>query len=224
MNDNENNNSPANIDPDCLMKSAKKLGLISCEFCMKLNNDSQMHCRCCGSKLHSRINQSINRCWALTVTAMLLLIPANILPIMTVNTFGYGQPDTIISGIMSLFQHGLYPIGVIVFLASIMVPILKIIGLVLLLLSLEGKINMGRRERTRIYRWVEFFGKWSMLDVFVVSFLVALVNIGEIANVYAGLGITAFCAAVILTIFAANSFDSRLIWDQLEKDNTIITE
>jgi paraquat-inducible protein A len=214
---NEMSKDASFIEPDNLMKSAKSSGLISCEFCMKLNQNTMTSCRCCGAKLHSRINQSINRCWAFTVSAMVLLIPANILPIMTVNSFGYGEPDTIISGIISLFQHGLYPIGVVVFLASIMVPILKIIGLVLLLLSLEGKINMGRRERTRIFRWVEFFGKWSMLDVFVVSFLVALVSIGEIANVYAGLGVTAFCATVILTIFAANSFDSRLIWDQLEK-------
>ncbi|MFT5452083.1 MAG: paraquat-inducible protein A [Enterobacterales bacterium] len=217
INSNEMNNDVSFIEPDSLMKSAKSSGLISCEFCMKVNQNTMTHCRCCGSKLHSRIKQSINRCWALTASAMVLLIPANILPIMTINTFGHGEPDTIISGIISLFEHGLYPIGVIVFLASIMVPILKIIGLVLLLLSLEGKIIMGRTERTRIFRWVEFFGKWSMLDVFVVSFLVALVSIGEIANVYAGIGVTAFCATVILTIFAANSFDSRLIWDQFEK-------
>jgi paraquat-inducible protein A len=135
------------------------------------------------------------------------------MPIMTIKAFGQGEPDTIMSGIISLFQHGLYPIGIIVFLASIMVPILKIIGLIALLISVQGKITIGYRLRTRIYRWVEFFGKWSMLDVFVVSFLVALVNIGDIATVDAGLGVAAFCAMVIITIFAANSFDTRLIWD-----------
>ncbi|PCJ49579.1 MAG: paraquat-inducible membrane protein A [Gammaproteobacteria bacterium] len=217
-------NSTSEQTSNDVIESAKRAGLISCEYCMKLNHDKLAICRCCGAKLHSRIHQSINRCWALTISAILLLIPANILPIMTVKTFGQGEPDTIISGIISLFQHGLYPIGVIVFLASIMVPILKIIGLVLLLLSLEGKITMGRNERTRVLRWVEFFGKWSMLDVFVVSFLVALVNIGDIANVNAGLGITAFCATVILTIFAANSFDSRLIWDQLHDERRITSE
>ena len=195
------------------MESAKQAGLICCKYCRMLNHDHQTSCRCCASELNSRIYQSVNRCWALTISAILLLIPANTMPIMTIKAFGQGEPDTIMSGIISLFQHGLYPIGIIVFLASIMVPIMKIIGLIALLLSVQGKITIGYRLRTRIYRWVEFFGKWSMLDVFVVSFLVALVNIGDIATVDAGLGVAAFCAMVIITIFAANSFDTRLIWD-----------
>lgn len=199
-----------------VMESAKEAGLIGCQYCSNVSRGLS-HCRCCGSKLYSRKVQSINRCWALTLAAILLLIPANILPIMTIKAFGRGEPDTIMSGIISLFQHGLYPIGVIVFLASVMVPILKIIGLIILLLSVGGKFDMGRRERTRMYRVVEFFGKWSMLDVFVVTFLVALVDLGDIATVDAGLGVAAFCAAVILTILAANSFDTRLIWD--ERDN-----
>ena len=198
-----------------LKESAKQAGLICCDYCMMLSPNHHDKCRCCNSKLHSRINQSINRCWALTISAIILLIPANTLPIMNIKTFGQGEPDTIMSGIISLFQHELYPIGVIVFLASIMVPLLKIIGLLLLLLSLEGKISMGHHERTNMFRLVEFFGKWSMLDVFVVSFLVALVDIGDIVRVEAGLGVTAFCTVVILTMFAANSFDTRLIWDEL---------
>ena len=198
------------------IESAKQAGLICCEYCLKVSPEDHSNCRCCGSKLHSRIKDSINRCWALTITAMVLLIPANFLPIMTISAFGQGEPDTIMSGILSLFQHGLYPIAIIVFMASIMVPILKIIGLILLLLSVQGYLRMGHRERTKMYRIVEFFGKWSMLDVFVVSFLVALVNLGEVANVHAGIGVTAFSAMVIITIFAANSFDTRLIWD--EKD------
>jgi len=207
-----------------LIESAKQAGLICCEYCRKVTTDKLTHCRCCGARLHSRIHQSVNRCWALTFSAILLLIPANTLPIMTIKAFGQGEPDTILSGIISLFQHGLYPIGVIVFLASIMVPILKIIGLVILLISLDGKINIGQRELIRIYRMVEFFGKWSMLDVFVVSFLVALVDIGDIATVDAGLGVTAFCAMVITTMFAANSFDTRLIWDELTKNKVNTAE
>ena len=116
INDNEVNKGVSFIDPDNLTTSAKSSGLISCEYCMKVNQNTMTHCRCCGSKLHSRINQSINRCWAFTVSAMVLLIPANILPIMTVNSFGYGQPDTIISGIISLFQHGLTPLAWLFFL------------------------------------------------------------------------------------------------------------
>ena len=196
-----------------IIESAKEAGLIFCAECKTLTKDDQKKCRCCGGTIHSRFLQSTNRCWALIISAALLLIPANTLPIMTIKTFGQGVPDTIISGIISLFEHGLYPIGIIVFLASIMVPILKIIGLVLLLLSVQGKTTMGRRERIRMFRLIEFFGKWSMLDVFVVSLLVALVDIGGIATVNAGLGVTAFCAMVIITIFAVDSFDTRLIWD-----------
>ena len=212
----------SNHDPSSIIETAKQAGLIFCDFCEKLTNKQQLNCRCCGAKLESRYHQSVNRCWALTISATLLLIPANVLPIMTVKSFGQGEPDTIMSGIISLFQHGLYPIGLIVFMASIMVPFLKIIGLILLMLSVQGYLDMGRRERTRMFRIVEFFGKWSMLDVFVVSLLVALVEIGDIATVDAGLGVTAFCAMVILTMFAANSFDSRLIWDKvLHQDNSI---
>lgn len=206
----------SNHDTPAITETAKQAGLIFCEYCRKLSNQQDNRCRCCGASLHSRTRDSINRCWALTITAMLLLIPANILPIMTIKSFGQGEPDTIISGIILLFEHGLYPIGLVVFLASIMVPFLKIIGLILLMLSVQGKIDMGRRERTRMYRIVEFFGKWSMLDVFVVSLLVAIVEIGDVATVDAGLGVTAFCAMVVLTMFAANSFDTRLIWDNFK--------
>ena len=136
---------------------------------------------------------------------------------MTIQSFGRGQPDTIISGIISLFQHGLYPIAVIVFLASIMVPVLKIVGLFILLISLHRENVSNFATRMRLFRVIEFFGKWSMLDVFVVCLLVALVNLGGIANVIPGAGATAFCAMVILTMFAANSFDTRLIWDQWNK-------
>ncbi len=199
-----------------VVESAREAGLICCEYCNGLSTIDQQQCRCCGSTIHSRRRNSVSRCWALTLSAIILLIPANMLPVMTISAFGQGEPDTIISGIISLFQHGLYPIGMIVFVASIMVPILKIIGLLLLLLSLDGKIAMNKQLRTRMFRVIEFFGKWSMLDVFVVTFLVALVNIGGIATVNAGLGITAFCLMVILTMLAANSFDTRLIWDEKE--------
>ena len=198
-----------------VMETARQAGLTGCEYCQKLTDSSQSKCRCCGSRIHSRLPNSINRCWALTIAATLLLIPANILPIMTIKSFGTGEPDTILSGIISLFHYELYPIGIIVFLASIVVPFIKIIGLIMLLFSVQGIIDMGHRERTKMYRIIEFFGKWSMLDVFVVSLLVAIVEIGDIATVDAGLGVTAFCSVVILTMFAANSFDSRLIWDDI---------
>jgi len=197
-------------------ESARNAGLIFCLYCKSVSKFESEKCRHCGSLLHSRNVNSVNQCWAYLISAILLLIPANTLPIMTIVAFGQGEPDTILSGIISLFNHGLYPIGVIVFLASILVPLLKIVGLIFLLISLKVDLKMSPKARTKMYRVVEFFGKWSMLDVFVVSFLVALVDLGGIATVYPGIGVTAFCAMVILTILAAHSFDTRLIWDSAE--------
>jgi len=198
-----------------IQESARDAGLIYCGYCKVVSRWNTKKCRSCSSPLHSRTKQSVNHCWAFTISAIILLVPANTLPIMTIVAFGQGEPDTILSGIISLFNHGLYPIGIIVFLASIMIPILKIVGLMFLLISLKVDLRMSPRARTKLYRVVEFFGKWSMLDVFVVSFLVALVDLGGIATVNPGIGVTAFCAMVILTMLAAHSFDSRLIWDQI---------
>ncbi len=199
--------------------SARSAGLVGCKVCSRVNPQENNHCRVCGAELHSRIPHSLNRCWALTITATLLLIPSNILPMMTIQSFGRGEPDTIMSGVIKLFQAELYPIGIIVFVASIMVPILKIIGLYILMISIHIGMKYGFRSRTRIFRIVDFFGKWSMLDVFVVSLLVALVDIGDIASVIPGVGTTAFCIMVILTMVAAHSFDTRLIWDSQEKQH-----
>ena len=196
------------------MTSAKELDLIGCHYCQQVNPAEVSHCRTCKGRLHSRKQPDLTRCWALTLTATFLIIPANILPIMAVTSFGRGDPDTIISGIIKLFEKGLYPIGTIVFLASIMVPILKLVGLYLLLFTLNGTIEMKPVNSTRLFRWVELSGKWSMLDVFVVSLLVSLEDLGDIASVLASPGVTAFCALVIVTMYAAHSFDSRFIWDK----------
>ena len=203
-------------DASSQVVSARSAGLVGCKVCSRVNSDKESICRICDAPLHSRIPDSLNRCWALTITATLLLIPSNILPMMTISSFGNGEPDTIMSGVIKLFHAELYPIGIIVFVASIMVPILKILGLYFLMISVHLGMSYGYRSRTKIFRVVDFFGKWSMLDVFVVSLLVALVDIGDIASVIPGVGTTAFCIMVILTMFAAHSFDTRLIWDCLE--------
>jgi paraquat-inducible protein A len=198
----------------CQISSAQSLGLVGCHYCSQVNQRSESHCLTCGGKLKTRREINLTKCWALTVAATLLLIPANILPIMAVTSFGRGEPDTIISGIIKLFEKGLYPIGTIVFIASIMVPLLKLAGLYLLLFCMHGTIKLKAVNATRLYRWVELSGKWSMLDVFVVSLLVSLVDLGDIASVIASPGVTAFCAVVIMTMFAANSFDTRYLWDK----------
>ena len=153
------------------------------------------------------------------VTAAILYIPANMLPIMTVSSLGQGDPSTIMSGVIQLMQHGMYPIAIVVFVASILVPTFKLIGLSLLLFSVQRRQPLSAQQRIIMYRFIEFIGRWSMLDIFVIAILVAMVNFGRIASVEANLGAVAFASVVILTMLAAITFDPRLIWDNTESDD-----
>jgi len=199
--------------------TAAGVSLVGCHICGKLCNMKKIpkgykaRCPRCGAKLHSRKPNSLHRTWALVITAFILYIPANIYPVMTVFYFKRGEPDTIISGVVALYDEGLWVIAIIVFLASVFVPLVKLLGLSFLLLSIQFKWEWRPRQRTIMYRSIETIGRWSMLDVFMVSILVALVKLGLFAEVDPGPGITAFAAVVVITIFAAMSFDPRLIWD-----------
>ncbi|MEN8261584.1 MAG: paraquat-inducible protein A [Pseudomonadota bacterium] len=196
-----------------------KAGLVVCRDCHKLirfvGSEAvyDEYCPRCGCPLHFRNPGSLSNTWALVITGAILFIPANTLPIMTVKTFGHGEADTIMSGIIHLMQAGLYPLAFIVFVASIVVPLLKITGIVILLLSVQFRWSMSPSQRTLMYRWIEYVGRWSMLDIFVITILVALVDLGNITTVRAGPGASAFAAVVVLTMLAANCFDARLIWD-----------
>ncbi|WP_028695913.1 paraquat-inducible protein A [Pseudomonas cremoricolorata] len=198
-------------------------GIVVCNECHELNRIPAQgrlgHCRRCGAILHERRPNSITRTWALLFAAMILYIPANVLPIMTVSSLGKGTPDTIMSGVITLMQHGMLPIAAVVFVASILVPTFKLIGIALLLYSVQRHQPLSARQRIWMYRFIEFIGRWSMLDIFVIAILVAVVNFGRIASVEANLGAVAFASVVILTMFAALTFDPRLIWDNTESDD-----
>jgi paraquat-inducible protein A len=140
---------------------------------------------------------------------------------MTVTSLGKTQSDTILSGVIFLLHHGMWPLAAVVFIASIFVPLLKLLILILLLLSVHLRSRWRPRERTRLYRITEAIGRWSMVDVYVVTILVALVHLGNLASIQAEVGAVFFCAVVIITMFAAASFDPRLIWDQLEPGKSI---
>ena len=217
------------------MTTARKAGLISCHFCHTLcklptspetsNNtpspyNDSLYCPCCRSRLYSRIPNSLGRTWALLIAAFILYIPANTLPIMTVIFWGEGQPDTILSGVTHLFAAGMWPLALVIFIASIFIPILKLLTLFGLLLSLHFKVQWRPKDRTVLYRITEFIGRWSMVDVFVIALLVALVQFGNTASVSPNLGALSFAAVVILTMFAAHTFDPRLIWDALEEETS----
>ena len=198
-------------------------GIVVCNECHELNrqepDSTSQTCTRCGAIVHARRPNSIVRTWALLIAASILYIPANMLPIMTVSTLGQGSPDTIMSGVITLLKHGMVPIAAVVFIASILVPTFKLVGIGLLLYSVQRHQPLSARQRILMYRFIEFIGRWSMLDIFVIAILVAVVNFGRIASVEANLGAVAFATVVILTMLAALTFDPRLIWDNTESDD-----
>jgi paraquat-inducible protein A len=194
--------------------------LVSCHACdqvCRLTRSGHAHCPRCGAALHRRKPHSLARTWALLIAACILYVPANLLPVMTVTSFGRGEPDTILSGVKTLIAAGMWPVAILVFFASITVPVLKIVALAFLLVSVHRRSQWRPRDRTVLYRLVESVGRWSMVDIFMISILVALVNLGAIASIVPGPGAIAFASVVILTMIAAMTFDPRLIWDARER-------
>jgi paraquat-inducible protein A len=194
--------------------------LARCPVCERLHRIPESglagsgSCTRCGSSISLRKPDSLARSWAFLVSAFVFYIPANVYPVMTVGQLGKADPDTIISGVIAMFQAGWWVVGLLIFVASIMVPLTKLLVLTYLLISVHRGSRWRPRDRTRLYRVVEVIGHWSMLDVFVVSITVALIQLGVVANVEAGPGATWFAAVVVLTMLSAMSFDPRLIWDR----------
>lgn len=202
--------------------AAATQSLISCHACELVSKapkgykHERLTCPRCGATLHWRKPNSIARTWALVMAAALFYVPANVLPVMTVTTLGKAQSDTIMSGVIYLLVHGMWPLAVLVFFASIVVPMLKLIILTYLCISVQRRSGWRPRDRTRLYRITEAVGRWSMVDIYVVTILVALVRLGNLATIEAGPGAVFFGAVVVITMFAAMTFDPRLIWDNLE--------
>ena len=196
--------------------TARQAGLLSCHDCQLLVKKHASHsqkCPRCQASLHSRQPDSISRTWALLITATLFFLPANILPIMEVNFLGRPDASTIMDGIIYFFHSGSYGIGAIIFMASILVPLFKIIALVIVLLTVKMRKKRWLRHKAVMFRLVEFIGRWSMLDVFVVALLAVLVNFGTLTSIQAQSAATYFTAVVVMTMLAALTFDPRLLWD-----------
>ncbi|HCT99631.1 MAG TPA: paraquat-inducible membrane protein A [Methylococcaceae bacterium] len=206
-------------------KTALSQGIIRCHDCGKLTLKTQENTACtrCGKQLHARLPQSFQRTLALLISSYALYLPANLFPIMTFTRFGIGEPHTIIGGIISLIHSDMLPIALLVLVASILVPLLKLIGLSLLLLCVHYRWQVNATHWTKTYRIIALVGRWSMLDIFMISILVSLVNLGGVAQVIAGTASTAFAAVVILTMFAAKSFDPRLIWDVQDENAQVFS-
>jgi paraquat-inducible protein A len=197
--------------------TAAQAGLVSCETCRLLSRPADAaepgYCPRCGAELMWRRHQSIQYTWALVVAAAICYIPANVLPMLTTTALGSADSDTIMGGVMLLYTTGSWPLALIVLIASVMVPFGKLVALTYLLITVQrGSLARGR-ERSRLHRMVEFIGRWSMLDVFVATFTVALVQLQPLMSVQPGPGVLFFAAVVVLTMVAAESFDPRLVWD-----------
>jgi len=174
------------------------------------------HCERCRAALHRRRPDSVGRTWALLLAATILYIPAMLLPVMYTNSLFGKEDDTIISGVLLFWNSGSQGLAIVIFVASIVVPVMKLVALAILAFSAQRRSRWRPQQRTTLYRIVEFVGRWSMLDIFVITLTVALVRFQALAVITAGPGALAFCAVVVLTMMASMQFDPRLIWDPVD--------
>ena len=197
------------------VSNAAQLGVIGCHHCGTVWEGAHRDDRCgvCRAPLHARKIDSLNRTWALLIAACIMYIPANLMPVMITRTLLDEQRDTILSGVIYFWTSGEWGLALIVFVASFLVPLFKLAALLILVFSARRRSRWQRLQRAKLYRVIEAIGRWSMLDVFVVSVLTGLVKIQGFADIHAGIGIAAFGAVVVLTMLASLAFDPRLIWD-----------
>jgi paraquat-inducible protein A len=203
------------------LTTGRSLGLVVCLACrLTVRGVKARHSRCprCHAHLHERKPHSLTVTTALLTAAAVLYMPANILPVMDTRTFFDDENDTIMSGVLVLLHSGSWPIAALVFIASIVVPALKILALGVLLFFAWRPSPRGRLQRSQLFRLVEFVGRWSMLDIYAISLLATLVQIQSFASIIVGWGAWAFGAVVVLTLLAAHTFDERLLWDTPQHD------
>jgi paraquat-inducible protein A len=207
----------------------RQAGLAICEGCLAVcrapRSDAPaapveaLRCWRCDGRVHLRIPDSLQRTSAYLLAAAILYLPANLLPVMHTSTVLGEEDDTILSGVLVLLHTGSWPLAMLVFFASVVVPLLKILSIGFLVAMSAMRARSHELARARLYRVVEFVGRWSMLDIYVVTLLAALVRMGKLAAVAVGPGALAFAAVVVLTMLASQNFDPRSIWDPLEADD-----
>ena len=197
-------------------ETAAPQGLAGCATCglvNRLDPGGRGRCRRCGETLRPRLPHSLQRTWALLAAATVMYVPANIYPIMTTTSLGQSSPSTIIGGVVELIQMGSWPVAIVIFVASVIVPVGKLVALAWLCLVVGRSSELNAAARTRLYRLTEFIGRWSMIDVFVVAILVALIRAGSLMSITPGPAALAFGAVVVITMLSAMTFDPRLLWD-----------
>ena len=197
--------------------SARSAGRVGCQSCGLVAAMGQQRCARCGAALRSRDEQTLQKVWAWWAAGLIAYVPANIFPMLRSTEFFRSTESTIGGGIVDLLHYGSYGIAGIVFFASIVIPVAKFLAIAYLAQILARPHEYDTELLHRIYVVVEFIGRWSMIDVFVVAILTALVQFEALATINPGVAAVSFAMSVIFTMLAAQSFDSRLIWDQLQK-------
>lgn len=196
------------------MITARDAGLVACQRCGQVHPLQATYCKRCEGRLRSRDTESLQKVWAWLIAGMIAYIPANVYPMLLTSTLIERSESTIIGGVVELFAHGSWGIATIVFVASVMIPVGKFLAIIYLAMSVQRKSPDNQHERHKAFEVVEFIGRWSMIDVFVVAILSALVQLDTIATVNPGVAAISFALSVIFTMLSAQAFDSRLIWDE----------
>ncbi|SFT62492.1 paraquat-inducible protein A [Sedimentitalea nanhaiensis] len=202
--------------------TARDAGLVACTGCGRVYRATQARCRRCGARLSSRDETSLQRVWAWWLAGLIAYIPANLYPMLKTTTMGHELSSTIVGGVIELIDYQSYSVAVIVFTASVVIPICKFIAIAFLAYSVQFRRGRGRGglARQHLYEMVEFIGRWSMIDVFVVAILSSLVQFQFVASIHPGIAAVSFALSVAFTMLSAQSFDSRLIWDADEAEDT----
>lgn len=195
------------------LTTARDAGLIGCHHCGQVHVQTDVRCRRCESVLHSRKPDSLQKVWAWLIAGIITFVPANIYPMLLTNTLVENSESTIIGGVVDLVHYGSYGIAAIVFIASIVIPVWKFAAIAYLAISVQKKSSLNMHQRHRLFEAVEFIGRWSMIDVFVVAILSALVQLDAVASINPGIAAANFALSVVFTMLSAQSFDARMIWD-----------
>jgi paraquat-inducible protein A len=202
--------------------NAKDFDLAGCHTCgqvVEMQNQSHAVCPRCESEVHFRKPDSVSRSWAFLITSFVMYIPANTEPMMISRSLGSESSDTILQGVHYFLTHGDWPLAVVIFAASVMLPLLKMMAIAYILIGVQRGSVQRKTEKTRLYILAEILGRWSMLDIFVVGLMCVLVQLGGLMSISPGPACIAFAMVVIFTMFAEMALDPKLIWDQTEENN-----
>lgn len=202
--------------------TAKELGVIACRRCMQVWPQEVQRCSRCGKRLVQRDTKSLQRVWALWLMGLICYIPANLYPMLQTRTLFSVQKDTIVGGAIELFEHGSYGVAIIILLASVVIPIAKFLAIAFLSISVVRASSVSKNQRQLLYEFVEYIGRWSMIDIFVVAILSSLVHLNVLVVINPGPASLFFALSVIFTMLSAQAFDTRMIWDAQQQSEGLL--